>query len=87
VRFLARCRAALAPRGRVAVIEFLLEEDRLTPPQSAAFDLVMLATTPRGEAYTRGEFARMLTAAGLEASAPIPLPGGTHALFVGAAEE
>src|SRR5262245_36178948 len=30
--------AALAPGGRVAVLEFVLEENRVTPARSAAFD-------------------------------------------------
>lgn len=82
VAFLARCRAALAPGGRVAVLEFRLEDDRLTPPQSASFDLVMLATTPRGEAYTLSEYAAMFTAAGLARPESHPLAGSSHVVLV-----
>lgn len=85
VRFLARCRAALAPRGRVAVLEFRLDEDRVTPPESAGFDLVMLATTPHGEAFTLGEFGRMFTDAGLVAPERHDLELGTSTALVAGA--
>ena len=61
---LRRIRAALRPGGRLATIEFVPSEDRVTPPMSATFPLVMLATTAAGDAYTFSEYQRMLTAAG-----------------------
>ena len=82
VRFLAKCRAALAKGGRVALLEFALEEDRVTPPQSASFDIVMLATTPRGEAYTVGEYGKMFADAGLARPQRHDLPNSTHAVLV-----
>ncbi|HKB06459.1 MAG TPA: class I SAM-dependent methyltransferase, partial [Gemmataceae bacterium] len=50
--FLRRVRAALAPGGRVAVVEFVPDESRVSPPEAAAFSLTMLASTPSGDAYT-----------------------------------
>src|SRR6185503_6104382 len=50
--FLRRVRAALAPGGRVAVVEFIPNDDRVSPPDAATFALVMLATTPAGDAFT-----------------------------------
>ena len=85
VRFLAKCRAALAPRGRVAVLEFALADDRVTPPHPAAFDLVMLATTPRGECYTVSEYEKMFADAGLARPERHDLPGGSHAVLMAAA--
>jgi ubiquinone/menaquinone biosynthesis C-methylase UbiE len=84
-RFLAKCRAALAPGGRVAVLEFVLEEDRLTPPRSAAFDLVMVATTPAGEAYTVAEYGKMFADAGLARPTREDLAEGTHTVIVAGA--
>ncbi|HEX6884483.1 MAG TPA: methyltransferase [Planctomycetota bacterium] len=80
--FLARCRAALAPGGRVAVLEFVLEEDRVTPSRSAAFDLVMVATTPGGVAYTVGEYGQIFREAGLAHPERHDLPEGTHTVLV-----
>jgi SAM-dependent methyltransferase len=84
-RFLAKCRSALAPGGRVAVLEFALSEDRLSPARSAAFDLVMVATTRSGEAYTLSEYDPMFEAAGLERPTRHPLPEGTHVVLVAGA--
>lgn len=82
VELLARCRAGLAGGGRVAVLEFALEDDRVTPPQSAAFDFVMLATTPRGEAYTVSEYGRMFVAAGLARPERHDMPLSGHTVLV-----
>ena len=85
VSFLARCRAGLAPRGRVALLEFALEDDRVRPPQSAGFDLVMLATTPRGEAYTVTEYGAMFADAGLAHPERHDLPLGSHTVLIAGA--
>jgi hypothetical protein len=44
------CRAE-AP-GRAAIAELVPDAGRVTPPTAAAFSLMMLATTPTGDAYT-----------------------------------
>jgi ubiquinone/menaquinone biosynthesis C-methylase UbiE len=59
---------ALKTGGRVFVLEFVPNDDRITPPTSAAFALVMLATTPAGDAYTFGEYQQMFSAAGFSRS-------------------
>jgi len=43
---------ALKPGGKVATLEFVPEEDRVSPAVPAAFALIMLAETP-GETRTR----------------------------------
>lgn len=63
-RFLRRVYAALRPGGRVVIIEFVPNEDRITPASSASFSLVMLGTTPEGDAYTFSEYEKMLIEAG-----------------------
>ena len=64
VRFLRRAHTAMRPDGRVIIIEFVPNEDRVTPPAAASFSLVMLGTTPEGDAYTFAEYRSMLTEAG-----------------------
>jgi ubiquinone/menaquinone biosynthesis C-methylase UbiE len=66
VQFLRKVHKSLRPAGRVAIAEFVPNEDRVSPPPAAAFSLVMLATTPRGDAYTFAEFAGMLSDAGFQ---------------------
>ena len=61
---LKRLRAALRPGGRLVTLEFIPNEDRVSPPMSATFPLVMLATTEFGDAYTFAELERMLRSAG-----------------------
>lgn len=61
---LRKAHAALAPGGRVVLLEFVPNEDRVTPPESAFFSIIMLGTTPDGDAYTFAEFQQMLAHAG-----------------------
>ena len=65
-QLLAKARAALAPGGRVVIVEFVPDEDRSGPPDAVRFALVMLAGTPGGDAYTFGEYETMLRSAGFE---------------------
>jgi SAM-dependent methyltransferase len=62
--FLKKVRGALKPGGRAAILEFVPNDDRVTPPTAAAFSMVMLANTPSGDAYTFTEIESMATDAG-----------------------
>jgi 2-polyprenyl-3-methyl-5-hydroxy-6-metoxy-1,4-benzoquinol methylase len=62
--FLRKVNQALAPGGRVAVLEFVPNPDRVSPPVPARFALTMLAETPGGDAYTFDELRRQLEDAG-----------------------
>lgn len=75
VAFLKKVAAALKPRGRVVVLEFVPNEDRVTPPMPARFSLSMLAATPGGDAYTFGELSGMLDEAGFHGATAHPLEG------------
>jgi precorrin-6B methylase 2 len=61
---LRRAHAALVPGGRVVIVEFVPNEDRVSPPEAAGFALTMLAGTPGGDAYTFSEYRAMLDATG-----------------------
>jgi len=74
---LRKARAALAPGGRVAIQEFLLDPDRAGPPQAALFALNMLVGTGRGNAYTEGDVCGWMREAGLADVAGVRLPGST----------
>ncbi len=73
-RFLQRVQTALRPGGKVVIVEFVPNEDRVTPPPAASFSLVMLGTTPEGDAYTFAEYQQMLAAAGFRDASLHPLP-------------
>jgi len=67
IALLKKVRAALKPGGLAAVIEFVPNEDRVSPPDGALFAMRMLGTTPAGDAYTFIELDNMLQAAGFGA--------------------
>ena len=70
---LRRARAALAPGGRVAIIEWIPNEDRVSPPAPALFAMTMVLTTPKGTTYTAVELAAMLADAEFGTPTVIPL--------------
>ncbi len=74
VGLLERARKCLGEGGRVLAVEFVPNEDRVSPPFPAMFSFVMLGSTPSGDAYTAGEFEEMGRAAGFERVKVEPLP-------------
>ncbi len=68
VALLKKIHASINPGGRVATVEFVPNDDRVTPPSAAAFSMMMLASTPAGDAYTFREFDQMFREAGFGAS-------------------
>lgn len=76
-RLMKKLHAALGDDGRVVTLEFVLEEDRISPPSAATFPLVMLGTTQAGDAYTFKEYDRMFRNAGFSRSESHELPFGT----------
>jgi hypothetical protein len=59
-----RVHAALKPGGQAITLEFVPNEDRISPPMQAMFSLLMLATTDSGDAYTLAEYEKMFHNAG-----------------------
>lgn len=85
VRLLKKVRAALRRGGRIAALEFVPNDDRVSPPMAAAFSLTMLATTPAGDAYTLGELTRMYIESGFADVSAHPLPTGPHTVVMACA--
>jgi SAM-dependent methyltransferase len=73
-KLLAKAHAALKPAGRAVILEFVPNEDRVSPPVPAHFSLTMLAGTPAGDAYTFAEHQRMLRNTGYSSIENHPLP-------------
>ena len=69
-----RVHAALKPGGKAITLEFVPNEDRVTPPTTARFSLVMLANTDAGDAYTFSEYEKMFRNAGFAKSTLHPVP-------------
>jgi SAM-dependent methyltransferase len=72
--FLRKVHDALAPGGRVVVLEFVPNADRISPPIPARFALGMLAGTPGGDAYTFAELQAQLEVAGFRNVSAHALP-------------
>jgi ubiquinone/menaquinone biosynthesis C-methylase UbiE len=73
-KLLRKVQGALKPGGRVVLLEFVPNEERVSPPTAASFSLIMLASTPAGDAYTFKEFQQMLQNSGYRSSELHPLP-------------
>jgi 2-polyprenyl-3-methyl-5-hydroxy-6-metoxy-1,4-benzoquinol methylase len=84
VRFLRRVNAALRPGGKVAIVEFVPNADRVSPPAAAGFSLVMLATTPEGDAYTFDEFSDMLAQSDFKGPSLHKLPASMNTAVIAA---
>lgn len=65
--------AALSEGGRAVTLEFVPNEDRISPPDAAAFSIMMLGGTPGGDAYTFSELERMFKSSGFVRSEIHPL--------------
>ena len=80
---LRKALASLADDGRAVALEFVPNDDRVTPPQAAAFSLMMLGMTPSGDAYTFGELERMFRNAGFARSDLHELPPTIERVVIG----
>ncbi len=82
VALLKKVHAAMKPAGQVATVEFVPNEDRVTPPQAAGFAMMMLGSTPGGDAYTFAELDSMFRKAGFGESTMRDLPPGPQRLVL-----
>ncbi len=73
VELLERLRGALVPGGRIVLVEFVANDDLVTPTAAGRFALTMLATTPGGDAYTFAELSDLLLEAGFDGPVLRPL--------------
>lgn len=85
VGLMKKVHGALRSGGRAATLEFVPNEDRVSPPMPAAFALQMLGTTVAGDAYTFNELARMYTDAGFGDVTCHPIPMSPHTIVMGTA--
>jgi hypothetical protein len=85
IALMKRFRAALRPGGRMLTLEFVPNPDRISPPASAGFSMMMLANTPAGDAFTMAEYDEMLDAAGFGAREIMDVPMSPQQLIVASA--
>ncbi|HEX2503861.1 MAG TPA: class I SAM-dependent methyltransferase [Miltoncostaeaceae bacterium] len=75
----ARAGAALRPGGLLAVQEVLGDAS----PQGPGFGVMMLVSTPGGEAYTEADYRRWMAAAACPVERVVALEEGWHHLLLG----
>lgn len=85
VTLLKKVRAALRPGGRAATLEFVPDEDRISPPIPAAFAMTMLASTVAGDAYPLSALSAMYNYAGFSDVSAHPIPMSPHTVVIGRA--
>lgn len=66
--------AALKPDGKVLTLEFVPNEDRISPPVPGLFSLGMLASTTAGDAFTFSELESMFRNAGFATTTAHQVP-------------
>ena len=74
--------AALTPGGRCVTVEFVPNDDRVSPPTAAGFSMMMLGSTPEGDAYTFAEYESMFRNAGFGSSTKQDLPRGPQSVII-----
>lgn len=75
----ARAGAAIAPGGVLAVQEVLGD----VAPQGPGFGVMMLVSTPGGDAYPEADYRRWMAAGGVPVERVVALDGGEHHLLLG----
>lgn len=71
--FMQKVNQSLNENGKAMTLEFVPNDDRISPPTEALFSLIMLAATPAGDAYTFSELREMFETAGFARNEHIPL--------------
>ena len=81
-KLMRRVHAALKPGGKAITLEFVPNEDRVTPPMAAAFSLIMLAATDSGDAYTFSQYEKMFRNAGFVKTTQHTVPDSPQQLLL-----
>jgi len=73
-KFLRKIFGALKSGGRVAILEFIPNEDRVSPPVAVTFGVMMLGITPAGDAYAYSDYQNILRRVGFSKVELLSLP-------------
>ena len=74
-KLLKKVFAALKPGGKVAIAEFVVNDDRNGPPLGLIFAVNMLLHTESGSTFSFGQMTAWLTEIGFVSPQQIPVPG------------
>jgi len=79
---MVRVHDALKPDGKAITLEFVPNEDRVSPVTPAAFSLIMLADTDAGDAYVFSEYEEMFANAGFSRTSLYRVPEGPQTVLI-----
>ena len=82
VALLRKARKSLVSGGRALAVEFVVNEDRVSPRFPVMFSFQMLGSTPQGEAYTAREFEELGQTAGFGKVSTKSLPPTPQSLIL-----
>ncbi len=82
VALLRKARKSLVSGGRAVAVEFVVNEDRVSPRFPVMFSFQMLGSTPQGEAYTAREFEELGQTAGFGKVSTKSLPPTPQSLIL-----
>ena len=82
LELLKKGHGALNPKGQLVILEFVPNEDRVSPPPAAMFSIVMFSTTPRGDTYTFAQLSRLCNDAGFIDPKLVPLDASPESLVI-----
>jgi len=86
-KLMRRVHGALKPGGKAITLEFVPNEDRVTPAVAAAFSLVMLAGTDAGDTYTFAQYEKMFGNTGFVNTTLYPVPNVPQQVLVSVKQE
>jgi hypothetical protein len=81
-QILRKIHHGLSDKGQLINLEFVPNEDRVSPPIPATFSLMMLGLTSGGDAYTARQHEHMLHNAGFNKPTITPVPQSPQHLIV-----
>ncbi len=82
VDLMRKIHQSLNTNGRAVTLEFVPNEDRVSPPHAAAFSLTMLVSTPSGDTYTFGQYQDMFQQAGFSSTELQKIPDSPQQVLI-----
>ncbi len=82
IEFLRRVYSSMTEGGRLVLVALTPDETRVAPSAPGWFAVMMLATTPDGDAYTRSEYEAMLAEAGFGPPEAHRIPASARTVLV-----
>jgi 2-polyprenyl-3-methyl-5-hydroxy-6-metoxy-1,4-benzoquinol methylase len=82
VGLLKKAHAALKPGGQAIILDFIPNEDRVSPPIPAMFTITMFGGTEHGDTYTFSQFSQMCSDAGFKDAKQVQIQAAPQSLVV-----